>query len=221
MCIGDSSARGSIISSNDGGTRAVAVDLAGNNIQDLYQAAKAVYAEAEVRFNNPQLNSDPSSLSLDQPLIEIRPRWQRLAELGISNRDFSYSVAAMSDGAYVDEFLLNDDKVDIFMFSDAGNEQTIDSLASSPLVTPQGNILPLNAMADLVESKNSDTLRRVDGNRTVTVYTIHPSTVPLETAEATVRNDLLPVLWQRGSIAQGLNVSIRGHADHLEPTQAS
>jgi multidrug efflux pump subunit AcrB len=215
------SSRGSIISSNDGGTRAVAVDLAGNNIQDLYQAAKAVYAEAEVRFNNPQLNSDPSSLSLDQPLIEIRPRWQRLAELGISNRDFSYSVAAMSDGAYVDEFLLNDDKVDIFMFSDAGNEQTIDSLASSPLVTPQGNILPLNAMADLVESKNSDTLRRVDGNRTVTVYIIPPRTVALETAEAIVRNDLLPALWQRGSIAQGINVSISGAADQLEATKAS
>jgi multidrug efflux pump subunit AcrB len=215
------SSRGSIISSNDGGTRAIAVDLAGNNIQDLYQAAKAVYAEAEVRFDNPQLNSDPSSLSLDQPLIEIRPRWQRLAELGISNRDFSYSVAAMSDGAYVDEFLLNDDKVDMFMFSDAGNEQTISSLASSPLVTPQGNILPLNAMADLVESKNSDTLRRVDGNRTVTVYIIPPRTVALETAEAIVRNDLLPALWQRGSIAQGINVSISGAADQLEATKAS
>jgi multidrug efflux pump subunit AcrB len=215
------SSRGSIISSNDGGTRAVAVDLAGNNIQDLYQAAKAVYAEAEIRFDNPQLNSDPSSLSLEQPLIEIRPRWQRLAELGISNRDFSYSVAAMSDGAYVDEFLLNDDKVDMFMFSDAGNEQTISSLASSPLVTPQGNILPLNAMADLVESNNSDTLRRVDGNRTASVYIIPPRTVALETAEAIVRNDLLPALWQRGSIAQGINVSISGAADQLEATKAS
>jgi multidrug efflux pump subunit AcrB len=215
------SSRGSIISSNDGGTRAVAVDLAGNNIQDLYKAAEAVYAEAENRFDKPQLNSDPSSLSLDQPLIEIRPRWQRLAELGISHRDFSYSVAAMSDGAYVDEFLLNDDKVDIFMFSDAGNEQTIESLASSPLVTPGGNVLPLNAIADLIESRNSNTLRRVDGNRTVTVYIIPPRTVALETAEEIVRNGLLPALWQKGSIAQGINVSISGAADQLEATKAS
>ena len=215
------SSRGSIISSNDGGTRAVAVDLAGNNIRDLYAAAEAVYAEAEKRFNNPQLNSDPGSLSLDQPLIEIRPRWQRLAELGISHRDFSYAVAAMSDGAYVDEFLLNDDKIDMFMFSDAGNKQTISNLAASPLVTPQGNILPLSAIADLVESKNSDTVRRVDGNRTVTVYIIPPRTVALETAEAIVRNELLPALWQQGSVAQGINISISGAADQLEATKAS
>jgi multidrug efflux pump subunit AcrB len=76
-------------------------------------------------------------------------------------------------------------------------------------------------MADLVESKNSDTLRRVDGNRTVTVYIIPPRTVALETAEAIVRNDLLPALWQRGSIAQGINVSISGAADQLEATKAS
>ncbi|MFK8012316.1 MAG: efflux RND transporter permease subunit, partial [Marinicellaceae bacterium] len=116
------SSRGSIISSNDGGTRAVAVDLAGSDINELYQAAEAVYSQSEIVFENPQINSDPSTLTLDQPLIEIRPRWQRLSELGISNRDFGYSVAAISDGAYVDEFILNDDKIDIFMFSGAGNQ---------------------------------------------------------------------------------------------------
>lgn len=215
------SSRGSIISSNDGGTRAVAVDLAGNDIRDLYKAAEAVYSEAQKRFDSPQLNSDPGSLSLDQPLIEIRPRWQRLAELGMSHRDFSYAVAAMSDGAYVDEFLLNDDKIDIFMFSGAGNKQSIESLASSPLMTPLGGILPLNAIADLVESKNSNTVRRVDGNRTVTVYIIPPRNIALETAEAIVRNELLPALWQQGNVAQGINISISGAADQLEATKAS
>lgn len=215
------SARGSIISSNDGGTRAVAVDLAGNQLSDLYAAAQAVYDEAEKRFDNPQLNSDPGSLTLDQPLIEIRPRWQRLAELGISNRDFSYAVAAISDGAYVDEFILNDDKVDIFLFSGAGNQQTIEQLSSAPMVTPQGSVLPLNAMADLIESKSSNTVRRVDGNRTVTVYIIPPRDVALETAESIVRDQLLPALWQNGSIAQGINVSISGAADQLDATKAS
>ncbi|MFC4701320.1 efflux RND transporter permease subunit [Glaciecola siphonariae] len=215
------SARGSIISSNDGGTRAVAVDLAGSNIRDLYAAAEAVYAEAEKRFDNPQLNSDPGSLILEQPLVEIRPRWQRLSELGISNRDFGYSVAAISDGAYVDEFILNDDKIDIFMFSGAGNQQNIQALAATPIVTPQGNVLPLNALADLVESKNSDSVRRVDGSRTVTVYIIPPRDVALETAEGIVRNELLPALWQQGDIAQGISVNISGAADQLEATKES
>ncbi|TRX54507.1 efflux RND transporter permease subunit [Thalassomonas sp. M1454] len=215
------SSRGSIISSNNGGTRAVAVDIAGNNITELYQAADAVYQQASVVFDQPQINSQPSSLTLDQPLIEIKPRWQRLAELGFSNSDFGYAVAAMSDGAYVDEFILNDDKVDIFLFSGAGNEQNLTQLADTPLVTPQGNVLPLNALADLVESQNSNSVRRVDGNRTVSVYIIPPRNVALEIAEQKVREELLPTLWQEGKIAQGIKVSISGAADQLEATQAS
>lgn len=215
------SSRGSIISSNDGGTRAVAVDIAGSDITELYQAADAVYQQASVVFDNPQINSDPGSLTLDQPLIEIQPRWQRLAELDINNNDFGYAIAAMSDGAYVDEFILNDDKVDIFLFSGAGNQQSLTQLANTPMVTPNGDVLPLKALADLTESQNSNSLRRVDGNRTVTVYIIPPRDVALEIAEQKVRQELLPALWQGGKIAQGVNVSISGAADQLESTKAS
>nr|WP_136250983.1 efflux RND transporter permease subunit [Ningiella ruwaisensis] len=215
------SSRGSIISSNDGGTRAVAVDIAGANIQDLYSTAEAIYNAASEYFENPQINSDPGSLILEQPLIEIRPRWERLSELGINNNDFGYAVAAVSDGAFVDEFILNDDKVDIFLFSGAGNQQNINDLSSTPIVTPRGSVLPLRALADLVESKNSDSVRRVDGSRTVTVYIIPPRDVALETAEQIVRTQMLPSLWQQGSIAQGINISISGAADQLEATKES
>ncbi|MBQ4852714.1 efflux RND transporter permease subunit [Pseudoalteromonas sp. MMG012] len=215
------SARGSIISSNDGGTRAVAVDIAGSDITELYSAAEAVYGEAERLFDNPQIDSDPGSLALEQPLIEIKPRWHRLAELGISNGDFGYTVAAMSDGAYVDEFILNDDKVDMFLFSGAGNRQDLTELANTPIVTPHGQVLPLNALADLVESKNSNSVRRVDGNRTVTVYIIPPRDVALETAEEIVRQQLLPNLWQQGKIAQGIKLNISGAADQLEATKSA
>jgi multidrug efflux pump subunit AcrB len=215
------SSRGSIISSNDGGTRAVAVDISGPNIVDLYQAAEAVYQQAELVFDNPQIDSDPGSLSLEQPLIEIKPRWDRLAELGLDSNELGYAISALSDGAFVDEFILDDDKVDIFIFSNAGNEQSIEQLATSPILTPSGQIMPLNALTDLHMTKSSNSLRRVDGNRTVTVYIIPPRNIALETAEKSVRTELLPALWQQGKIAQGIKVSISGAADQLDATKSS
>ncbi|SHH31991.1 efflux RND transporter permease subunit [Ferrimonas marina] len=215
------SSRGSIISSNDGGTRAVVVDLSGSETVPLYQAADAVYRKADELFDDPQLNSAPGSLSLDQPLIEIFPRWHRLAELGIDSSDFGYAIAAMSDGAFVDEFILGDDKVDIFLFSGAGNEQSIDQLAETPLVTPAGNVLPLHALADLKRSRDSNSIRRVGGNKTVSVYIIPPRDIALETAEQMVREQLLPELWSEGKIPQGIRVEISGAADLLDATRAS
>lgn len=215
------SSRGSIISSNDGGTRAVAVDISGPNLIELYQAAEAVYEQAKIVFDNPQINSQPSSLSLNQPLIEVKPRWQRLAELGLSNSELGYAISALSDGAYVDEFILDDDKVDIFIFSNAGNKQNLTQLENSPIITPAGQVMPLNALADMHASYSSDSLRRVDGNRTVSVYIIPPRNVALENAEQLVRNELLTQLRQQGKVAQGINLTISGAADQLEATKIS
>ena len=215
------SARGSIISSNDGGTRAVALDISGPELADLYRTAEAAYQAAGQLFDNPQLNSDPSSLSLDQPLIEIRPRWARLAELGFDANEFGFAIAALSDGAYVDEFFMLDDKVDIFLFSGAGANQKLEQLAQAPVLTPQGAVLPLNALADLVEVADSASLRRVDGRRTVTLYIIPPREVALETAVARVQDELVPQLQRAGNIAAGVNLSIAGAADQLDATKAA
>lgn len=215
------SSRGSIISSNDGGTRAVAVDISGPNLVELYQAAQAVFDQTEIVFDNPQINSNPSSLSLNQPLIEVKPRWDRLAELGLTNSELGYAISAFSDGAYVDEFILEDSKVDVFIFSNAGNKQNIDELSSSSIMTPAGQVMPLSALADMTESYSSDSLRRVDGKRTVSVYIIPPRNIALEEAEAMVRTQLIANLLQNGKIAQGINLTISGAADQLEETKAS
>ncbi|MEM7084010.1 MAG: efflux RND transporter permease subunit [Pseudomonadota bacterium] len=215
------SARGSIISSNDGGTRAVALDISGPDLVDLYATAEAAYVAAGELFENPQISSDPSSLSLDQPLIEIRPRWQRLSEVGFSADEFGFTVSALSDGAFIDEFFLNDNKVDIFLFSTAGTQQNLSSLAASPIRTPSGAVLPLNALADLVEVADSDALRRVDGRRTVTLYVIPPRDVALETAVKRVSEELVPSLRAQGAIAQNVSINITGASDQLDATRES
>ena len=215
------SSRGSIISSNDGGTRAVALDISGPDLASLYATAEAAYLAAGQLFDNPQLNSEPSSLSLDQPLVEIRPRWQRLAELNFSAADFGFAVAALSDGAFVDEFFIDDDKVDMFLFSSAGNEQRLSSLAQMPVLTPAGAVLPLSSLADLAEVADSDTLRRVDGRRTVTLYIIPPRSVALETAVARVQQQLVPQLRQQGAVSPDVTLDISGASDQLDETRAA
>ena len=70
-------------------------------------------------------------------------------------------------------------------------------------------------------SYSSDSLRRIDGNRTVSVYIIPPREVALETAEEMVRTQLITQLRQSGKIAHGINLTISGAADQLEATKAS
>jgi multidrug efflux pump subunit AcrB len=214
-------ARGSIITSNDGGTRSINLDISGPNLAIIYEVALATYRRAQDVFGNPRIQSSPSSLTLAQPLIEVRPDWDRAAELGMSAGDIGYTVAALTDGAFVDEFFLADDKIDIYLFGSEGAQANLDTLALLPVYTPQGSILPLSAMATIRETVDTSTVRRINGQRTVTLNIIPPSSVALETGVEIVRQEVIGALRSSGDLPSGVNVTISGASDQLDATKAA
>ena len=212
-------ARGSIITSNDGGTRSINLDIAGTDLGTLYAVAQSAYQRAGEVFDQPRIQSQPASLSLAQPMIEIRPRWERVAELGLSGDDLGFIVSALTDGSYVDEFFLADDKIDIYLYSEAGSNVELDTLSQLPVYTPNGEVLPLGALADIVESVDTNSLRRVNGRRTVTLNIIPPREIALETGVQKVREELVDYLREKGEIPANVDVVISGAADQLDATR--
>lgn len=213
--------RGSIITSNDGGTRSINLDIAGADLAQIYDVAQSAYFRAQEVFENPRIQTQPPSLTLAQPMIEIRPNWQRAAELGMTGEDLGFSVAAFTDGSYVDEFFLGDDKIDMYLFSKAGSSGTLDTLAQRPIYTPSGAVVPLSAISTIRETMDTSTVRRVNGKRTVTLNIIPPRNIPLETGVDIVRRDVVKYLRDRGQVPAGINLSISGAADQLDATRAA
>ncbi len=214
-------ARGSIITSNDGGTRSINLDISGPELADIYEVALAAYRRAGEVFDQPRIQSNPASLSLAQPMVEIRPHWRRAAELGLSGDELGFTVAALTDGSYVDEFFLADDKIDIYLYSNAGQKADLDTLTQLPIYTPGGAVLPLGALAAVTENVDTSTVRRVNGSRTVTLNIIPPRDVPLETGVERVRRELVDYLREEGRIPMGVSLDISGAADQLDATRAS
>lgn len=212
-------ARGSIISSNDGGTRSINVDVSGADLQSLYAVASAVDRRAREVFERPRIQSQPSSLTLAQPLVEVRPDWDRAAELGLDAAALGFTVAALTDGAYLDELILDDRKVDVFAYGPGGPGARLATLAATPIRTPQGTTLPLSSVAAIDERVDVSQVRRVDGRRTVTVNIIPPRSVPLEAGVETVRRDVVQALQAQGAVPAGVSLSISGAADQLDATR--
>ncbi len=215
------STRGSIISSNDGGTRSVNVDITGANLLSLYEISRAVYEKAINLFDNPSINSDPGSLILAQPLIEIQPDWERISELNLSVDDVGYAVSAMTNGTYIDEFFIADDKIDMFMYNMTGEMDNIDDIRNIPLYLSNGNIIPLGSITHVVETIDTDTIRRLNGRRTVTLNIIPPRSVALETAVKEVKTEILDKMRSEGEIPEGISMQISGASDQLEATRAA
>ncbi len=213
------SSRGSIISSNDGGTRSVNLDISGPELAPIYETALAAYRHARDTFDGPQINSEPSSLVLGQPLIELRPRWDRASELGFTAGEFGFAVAALTDGAFVDEFFLDDDKIDIFLYSTERSGESLARLGGLPIATPTGAVVPVSSVADLIETTDTDSIRRVAGRRTVTLNIIPPRSVALETAVDLVRENVVDRMRTSGEVPAGVSIDISGASDQLTATK--
>ncbi|MCP5213391.1 MAG: efflux RND transporter permease subunit [Pseudomonadales bacterium] len=212
-------ARGSIITSNDGGTRSINLDIAGPDLGAIYDVALAAYRRAEAVFDNPRIQTNPSSLALAQPMVEIRPDWDRAAELGLTADVLGFTVSALTDGSYVDEFFLADDKIDIYLYSSAGQNASLDNLDQLPVYTPSGSVLPLGSIADIVETVDTSTIRRVGGRRTVTLNIIPPRSIALETGVRMVREEVVQYLQKNGQIPSNIRTTISGAADQLDATR--
>ena len=214
-------ARGSIISSNDGGTRSINLDVSGPNLGVIYAAALATYRRAEDVFGNPRIQTSPSSLSLSQPMLEVQPDWARAAELGLTAGDVGYTVAALTDGAFVDEYFESDDKIDMYLYGTTGGQTDVDNLGGLPIYTPQGSILPLDAIATIHETVDTNSIRRINGQRTVTLNIIPPASIPLEVGVEIVRDDVVAYLRESGALPASVNVDISGASDQLDATKAA
>ncbi|MCG2634258.1 MAG: efflux RND transporter permease subunit, partial [Gammaproteobacteria bacterium] len=215
------STRGSIISGNDGGTRSVELEISGPDLEPLFAAGGLAFVTALQALDNPQIRPAPSSLTLGQPMLEIHPDWERAADLGITAEELGYLMWAYTDGAYVDDFYLADKKLDMFLYSSGGSVRNPDDLRNLPIYSSTGGIVPLSAVARIEESVNTEVIRRVDGERTITLSIISPRDVPLETAVEIIQRDVIEALHQSGQIADSISMEIVGASDKLQATRSA
>ncbi len=213
------SSKGSIFSGNFGGTRSINIDISGPDLQTLFAAGLKVFLKSKQVFDNPRVRPEPSNLTMGQPLLEVHPDWERAAELGIATQDLGYTIWAYSDGAFVDEFFLDDDQIDMFLYSTAGNIERPQDLESVMLYSSRGGIVPLSAVARLEETVNTETIRRVDGDRTITLSVIPPREVPLETGVQKVTEEIIVGMKASGELPPGIRLEISGASDHLAATR--
>ena len=211
--------RGSIITSNDGGTRSVSLDISGPRLEDIYDVATAAYRRAGEVFENPRIKPDPPTLTLSQPLIEVHPKWDRAAELGMSAQDLGFTVAALTDGAFAGFFYQDDEKIDVYFYSRDRFGVALDQLGQLPVYTPQGTMVPLSTLAEVRETVDTSTIRRINAKRTVTLNIIPPPSIALETGVEMVTKDVVGHLQATGQIPQGISLGISGASDQLEATR--
>ncbi len=155
------------------------------------------------------------SLDLSSPEVHVEPKLMQAAEMQMSASDLGFAVDAIVDGAYVSDYYRGGKKIDLTLMAEQQFNQSTGQLASIPVVTPLGQLVPLAALADVKLSSGPEQINHRERERAITIEVTPPPNVALEDAMNVIGNQVVQPLRDAGQLEGGYRVALAGTADKL------
>jgi multidrug efflux pump subunit AcrB len=193
-----------------GGGRDIAVHMQSADEAGLIQAAATGQQQLMDAFPGANVQAFPSP-ELAEPELRIHPDDARIAEVGWSRDSLATVVRTLGNGLWLGEYFDGENRMDIIL--QAGGWDTPEQLASTPVMTPAGEVVPLGELVEVQRTTGPGQIRRVNGRRTVSLSLSPPENVSLETAVSRVRAEVEPVL--KSSLPADGSIVYGGSADSL------
>ncbi len=204
----------SIFSRDLMGSRVIDLDVIGPDAKTLTGIAQKAFFKVRQALPGARPKPEPG-ITVGQPQVTIVPDWERAAQLGISVQDIGYSAWVLGDGAYVDDYYHNGDKMDLYLYSTMGAFDTLSSFDAIRIATTGGDTVPLSDVAKINFTYGLEQIRRVNHQRAVTLRITPPRNLSLEESIGIVQTQLIGALQTEGAVPPGYTLRIRGASDKL------
>lgn len=209
----------SIFGRGIGSGRKIDLDISGPDLEEILGVAQqAVGRVVQImpREQGNQLRPNPG-LELGAPEIRLFPDRLRLADNQVTARQLGEAIDTFNDGLRVAEVTVGSDRVDLMLKGPQYNVSETQGIASLPVVTPNGDIIPAATLADVVLTAGPTEIRHRERVRTVTLGIRPAPGIPLEAALDTLRSEVMEPMEAEG-LPPGVRFGISGTADKLSQT---
>lgn len=198
------------------GSRSIEVEIRGPNLRDLVGVGSDLLKAVKERIPEAQVRPKPG-LDLGAPELQVRPRREEAARLGLNGADLGLVVDALVDGAIIGEVgPKGQKKVDVVVAAKGEGADSAEALAAAPIATPAGRTVPLSAVATIDQGLGPTDLLRVERKRTVILDVTPPESIALEEAIRVIRDEVVGGLVADGKIPYGVELRLEGTAGDLE-----
>lgn len=174
-----------------GDGRNIDLQLQSANIEALFPVARRAQELIAEKLPGAQAQAF-QGLEMAEPELRITPLDRRLNEVGWNRAEVGTVIRALGDGAWVGEYFDGDRRLDMYLRSRTWD--TPEALASVPVATPSGAVVPLGELAAIEPTVGPSSLRRVDGRRTVSLNINPPKGMSLQQAIDRVKSEIEPAL---------------------------
>lgn len=197
--------------------RTINIEITGPELEKLVALGGQVLGATVKTFPGVQVRPIPS-LDLSSPELHVEPKLIQAAQMGVTSASLGYTVNALVDGAYATDYFLRGDKIDLTIMGKvdyAGRSQDVRALA---IATPVGELVPLEALADVRLSSGPEQVNHRERERAITIEVSPPPNVALEDAMTRIQTEIIGPLVASGQLGTNYRVNLAGTADKLRGT---
>ena len=171
-----------IIKLNDRAERELSFNFLSSNEKDLNDAVGIL--ESRLRAS-PILANVSSEGALPRPELQIRPRKDEIARLGITPQQISQTVRVATIGdidAQLTKISLDDRQIPIRVQASIDTRRDLATIRALKVKTASGSLVPLYSVADIDYSEGPSSIKRNDRNRVVSIGSDVPFGTALDTS---------------------------------------
>ncbi|ADB18238.1 acriflavin resistance protein [Pirellula staleyi DSM 6068] len=206
--------------------RTIEVEISGPDIDRLIEIGSDIMVDLKGTPDKPgllaaaQVKPNPS-LDKANPEVHVIPKWDQAADLNVTASELGYTVDALVDGAYATDYYLGGDKIDLRIVGQVEYASRIQDIKSLPIATASGQVIPLEAVAEVVNSSGPEQINRRTRQRAITLEVTPPAEMPLEAAMDLINEKVVAPRLSNGDLSGGYRIELAGTADKLRSTWAS
>ncbi|MGR3302552.1 MAG: efflux RND transporter permease subunit [Candidatus Scalindua sp.] len=198
------------------GGRTINIELTGPDLNRLIFIGAQVFGQVRQVFP-PGTQARPiPSLELGSPELQVRPRWEHAADLGLTATDIGYIIDALVDGAYAGDYWYHGDKIDLVISGQKEYIERFQDLEQIFIYTPSGHFVPLSTVADIQLGEGPEEIDHIERERSIEIQVIPPRTMPLERAINLIDTQIIAPMKERGLISGLYKAKLAGTADKLQ-----
>ncbi|OPX91705.1 efflux RND transporter permease subunit [Pelotomaculum sp. PtaB.Bin117] len=153
-----------LLSASSGGV--VQINIQGDDLDTLRSLSKQIAGIVE---KVPGTRNVTSSLGDGNPEVQLRLNRQRAMDFGLTPAQVSSEIKTAIDGTVVSRYRLEGDEIDITVTSTNKETSDMDTLKYLPILTAQGNSIPLSEVASFELSTGPVQIDRENQTRQGTI----------------------------------------------------
>ncbi len=202
--------RASLLNIGISGGRNINIDLQGPELRPLMDVARLGRDAINDRYEGWSVRALPG-VSLSRPELQLMPDELRIAQAGLDRSVVADAVRSFTGGLFAGRYFDGNEGQDVIIWG--GGWATPEDLAGLPIWTPSSGIQVIGELAPPRRAVGPTQLRRVNGQRTVTLQVLPPANMTMEDALAELRENVGPLIQQ--ALPPDAEMFYRGTADRL------